>query len=383
VAKAGTSKAWGNYVLIKGSDGNTYRYGHLSSLGVATGATVGGGSDLGASGGKKGAPGSGNSTGPHLHFEVRSAAGAEVNPMSYVSTSGTPGAATAAGQEEAGPPGITYDDYSQAFLDAYPEVADIVDQAIANKWTQSQFDAHIKNTRWWQERSTAQQEWDTKIKDNPGQAAREVAEMQANITQWAAAKGITISAAQAQQLATEFTRNGVKAGTAEFEMRLGGFYTTSGTATGEAAVNEDFLRKKAGDYGVTVSDAQLQGWTQDILSGKGTAEGFEDSIREQAKTLYKPISSDLDRGLTTRDVVMPFLGIAGHELGIDLSNVSLTDPKWTQAIFGPDGKTMMTADQWTSTVRSDGRYGWDKTANARSTAADLTGQLAQAFGALG
>lgn len=62
---------YGNYVEIRSDNGVVMRYGHLSAVGVQVGQRVKPGDFVGKSGGEKGAPGSGNSEGAHLHFEVR------------------------------------------------------------------------------------------------------------------------------------------------------------------------------------------------------------------------------------------------------------------------------------------------------------------------
>lgn len=57
---------YGNHVIIEHLSGLTTIYAHLSSISVSVGETVVAGQEIGRSGS------SGNSTGPHLHFEVRS-----------------------------------------------------------------------------------------------------------------------------------------------------------------------------------------------------------------------------------------------------------------------------------------------------------------------
>ncbi|MEV6110072.1 M23 family metallopeptidase [Streptomyces sp. NPDC051940] len=58
--------SYGNYVVIRMTDGHYALYAHLSERAVAQGASVAGGQRIGLSGA------TGNVTGLHLHFEARS-----------------------------------------------------------------------------------------------------------------------------------------------------------------------------------------------------------------------------------------------------------------------------------------------------------------------
>ncbi|MFC9856393.1 MULTISPECIES: M23 family metallopeptidase [unclassified Streptomyces] len=80
VVSAGWSGSYGNEVVIKHADGMYSQYAHQSSLNVSVGETVTGGQQIGLSGS------TGNSTGPHLHFEVRTGPsyGSDVDPISYL-----------------------------------------------------------------------------------------------------------------------------------------------------------------------------------------------------------------------------------------------------------------------------------------------------------
>ena len=74
---AGWNGAYGYCVDIKHADGSLTRYGHLSSIAVVYGQTVAQGEVIAYSGN------TGNSAGPHLHFEIY-INGCTVNPVDYV-----------------------------------------------------------------------------------------------------------------------------------------------------------------------------------------------------------------------------------------------------------------------------------------------------------
>ncbi|MEG2770384.1 MAG: M23 family metallopeptidase [Oscillospiraceae bacterium] len=76
VARYG-STGYGNRVYIDGGGGVITRYGHCSSLAVAEGTFVAQGQTIAYVGS------TGNSTGPHLHFEIRQN-GTAVNPAPYL-----------------------------------------------------------------------------------------------------------------------------------------------------------------------------------------------------------------------------------------------------------------------------------------------------------
>lgn len=77
VVSAGWNGGYGYSVLIRHPDGRQTRYAHLSKITVSAGEYVSQGERIGLSGN------TGNSTGPHLHFEMI-INGTAVNPLNYL-----------------------------------------------------------------------------------------------------------------------------------------------------------------------------------------------------------------------------------------------------------------------------------------------------------
>ncbi|MDF6043137.1 M23 family metallopeptidase [Streptomyces sp. JH14] len=80
----GDGPAYGNAIVIKHGNGMYSQYAHLSKIDVHIGQTVQKGQKIALSGN------TGNSSGPHLHFEIRNTAnyGSAVNPVAFLSKEG-------------------------------------------------------------------------------------------------------------------------------------------------------------------------------------------------------------------------------------------------------------------------------------------------------
>ncbi|SBT95057.1 LysM domain-containing protein [Streptomyces sp. DI166] len=84
VVSAGWEGSFGYQVVVRHTDGRYSQYAHLSAISVKSGQQVGVGQRIGRSGS------TGNSTGPHLHFEVRTGPGfgSDIDPVAYLRAGG-------------------------------------------------------------------------------------------------------------------------------------------------------------------------------------------------------------------------------------------------------------------------------------------------------
>ncbi|MGW5235347.1 transglycosylase family protein [Streptomyces nodosus] len=84
VVSAGWGGSFGYQIVVRHADGRYTQYAHLSAISVKEGQSVGAGQRIGRSGS------TGNSTGPHLHFEVRTGPGfgSDIDPVAYLRAGG-------------------------------------------------------------------------------------------------------------------------------------------------------------------------------------------------------------------------------------------------------------------------------------------------------
>jgi murein DD-endopeptidase MepM/ murein hydrolase activator NlpD len=84
VVSAGWGGSFGYQVVVRHADGRYTQYAHLSAISVKDGQSVLAGQRIGRSGS------TGNSTGPHLHFEVRTGPGfgSDIDPVAYLRAGG-------------------------------------------------------------------------------------------------------------------------------------------------------------------------------------------------------------------------------------------------------------------------------------------------------
>ncbi|MEV7519569.1 M23 family metallopeptidase [Streptomyces sp. NPDC091371] len=80
----GDGPAYGNAIVIKHANNTYSQYAHLSKIQVAIGEKVAKGEQIALSGN------TGNSSGPHLHFEIRTTPnyGSAINPMTFLRNAG-------------------------------------------------------------------------------------------------------------------------------------------------------------------------------------------------------------------------------------------------------------------------------------------------------
>lgn len=121
---------------------------------------------------------------------------------------------------------------------------------------------------------------------------------------------------------------------------------------------------------------------ENALTGGITSEDVQRQQRELAKTKYGHLSNLIEQGLTLQELSSPFQQQAASILERSTDSIDMGQAMFEAAYnYGETGqKRMMTSGEWEILLRSDAKYGWDKTENAKREARQLASSISQAFG---
>lgn len=278
--------------------------------------------------------------------------------------------------------------YALKFFESNAELKRLLTEAQKKNWDAANFQAAIRNTTWWKQRSEAQRQYDTSASTDPAQHARNVAQTRAALALQARAMGFEPTAAWLDRVSKQVTRNG----STEEEIQslvAAEWYTrydkkpnadiTEGTQTGQVATVVNQLKAMAAQYGYPLGDDTLENQTFKVLNGTATAQSFEDTYKTWAKTHFQGAAHLIDAGQSVAEILDPYAQIAAQELGSDKSAILASDPMYQAALNGADGGGMMSLPAWRTKIRTDSQYGWDKSANAQQQAYQMVAGLQSMF----
>ena len=200
--------------------------------------------------------------------------------------------------------------------------------------------------------------------NNPDVAAsaQSLANIVRSVQRTATRYGISLSDAQAKNLAAQSIQQGWDAATLNEEVARKG--RVAGT-TGEAAKAIDDLREYANAYGIKYNDDWYANATKAVLEGRESLETFQNTIRDIAKSRYGGFATQIDAGLTTKQAASPYIQSMASILELDPNAVNLDDPTIAKALTGVNEQgtpTVMPLWQFERELKKDSRWRYTKNA---------------------
>jgi len=272
--------------------------------------------------------------------------------------------------------------YSAAFLNAYPEIKGLVQQAIDQDWTEEMFQARFKNTNFWRNLSEQHRKIAIMQTDDPAEygalwnrtqqhVINLIGQMGGNANDWNLINKV------AGQMIWEGWND--ERGLQEIGMHI--TFGNTGMAGGKAGETQMEINKYAYDMGVKNSDTWMQQALRDVMSGSKSMQDIKNQIMQQSIAAFPSYADQFKTGATLSDIAQPYLQSMSTILELAPGSVNLFDPTVRNALNfkGTDGKvTNKPLWQFQADLRSDPR--WTKTQNAQDSLMGVGKKVLQDFG---
>jgi hypothetical protein len=272
--------------------------------------------------------------------------------------------------------------FNKTIFDMYPDLLPLVNQAIDEKWDDKLFLDKLDLSEFGQARTRSQETFDLNMAD-PRKTLdmnKQIDDMYTKLKLNSEGSGVAVPDAELRTYAKEIIRSGLTENDATMffanKFKIGGE-----PVVGEAGSIMSDLQSTAKSYGLTMTQADLQEKVQEgMRQGNNYTtwlDGQKNVYRRQAKNLYPTLADQFDEFSYT-ELVDPYLSDAANILGLTKTQMNTLDPMWGTALNGPSGP--MSRDEWIRTLKTDSKYGYDRTVNARKEATSLGDDLLAAFG---
>lgn len=275
--------------------------------------------------------------------------------------------------------------FTQAFLDANPELKGIFASAVKNQWSTDRFTAALQNTNWFKTHSADERKWLLLAATDPKSAGQQWNQARVHLSQMLASQGSSnINTATYNAMVYNIVAKGWN--DSQIQNYAGQFVRlTNGKMSGDAESQYSSALQYAYSMGVKMSDSWYQSNIQKLEQGLLTQNDIQAGIRSQAKAQYSQFAQQIDGGQTVQDLASPYIQQMSNILEVDGSTLSAFDPTIKKALTYKDPTTGQSGAQplwqFENTLRQDPR--WLQTNNARdsmmSTAHGVLQQMGFAF----
>lgn len=270
-----------------------------------------------------------------------------------------------------------------------PDVKKVIDQSVKEGWfnDETKLTAGLTNTNWYRTTQSSARQFAIRQSTDPATLQNEINSKADNIRQAALNQGTALSDEAVNRLASDSIKFGYTS--TQLSNAIGSEVVATATSGGPASLAElsrgnigTSLRQFADSYAIKPSDSLIEQWTANILSGKQSEENFKSMVQENARSLYKSLQPQIDKGMDVKTATAMYTNQATQILGIDESQIDWSDSKWNKALNYQDPKTneyrAMDSSEWTRYLRSQPE--WQNTDDAKNLYRSAAFTLAQAFG---
>jgi hypothetical protein len=271
--------------------------------------------------------------------------------------------------------------WAMDFLKSVPELWDLFQKAVNQGWSSPEFQAKLRDTKWYQHNSETVRKNLLLQKTDPATWRDRVQETRASLRDMAGQMGADLSDHQLDRVAENALMFGWS--DAQIQNTLSDYVDRiKGSFVGEAGANEDELIRYAKSMGVKVNPAYVRKAVGYMASGNWDMNRAKDHLQRLAMTQFPNLADDIKAGASVYDLASPFINSMSQILEINPEDIDLFDPKIRRALSarGKDGgkPEMKTLWEFEENLRKDPR--WQATNNGREAITSGFKQVLSDFG---
>jgi hypothetical protein len=271
------------------------------------------------------------------------------------------------------------------------DVKEVLDRSVKEGWFNDdvKLTESLRGTGWYATTEKSARQFAIRQSTDPASLEDEINTSVEDLRQSSLSTGLTLSDQSLRRLATDNIKYGWSAqqminaigSEAVASARLGGAQGLKDLRSGAVGQN---LRTIASAYAQKIDDVTLDSFIVDIMEGRKTELQFTETMRESAKTQFRSLVPQLDKGQTVDSALYAYKQAAQNTLGdsIDMSQIDWTSDKWNKALNFRDEKTndyrQMDLWEWNKYLRTLPE--WQNTSEAKQTYSNVAYALAQGFG---
>jgi len=271
------------------------------------------------------------------------------------------------------------------------DVKEVLDRSVKEGWFNDdvKLTESLRGTGWYATTEKSARQFAIRQSTDPASLEDEINTSVEDLRQSSLSTGLTLSDQSLRRLATDNIKYGWSAqqminaigSEAVASARLGGAQGLKDLRSGAVGQN---LRTIASAYAQKIDDVTLDSFIVDIMEGRKTELQFTETMRESAKTQFRSLVPQLDKGQTVDSALYAYKQAAQNTLGdsIDMSQIDWTSDKWNKSLNYRDEKTgeyrQMDLWEWNKYLRTLPE--WQNTSEAKQTYSNVAYALAQGFG---
>ena len=271
------------------------------------------------------------------------------------------------------------------------DVKKVIDKAVKEGYfdDETKVTAALQSTNWYRTTEQSARQYAIRLSTDPATIEDEITTEVETLRASTLSNGLTLDDGTLRRIATNKIKFGWSPQQASNAIgseavalaQAGGAQGITNLRQGGVARD---LRAKAQAYAQKPSDADIDTWVADIMTGRKSETQWEDLMRDSAKTQFRSLVPALDRGDDVQKATYAYKQQAAQTLGgvMDVTEIDWTQDKWNKALNFKDEKTgenrQMDLWEWNKYLRTLPE--WQQTDEAKDVYRNVAYSLAQGFG---